>query len=630
MGVSDSVFDRSELRIPLVLGVTGHRDLRSGDAALLCEAVRKIIQDFQDACSDTPIILLSPLPEGADSLCAEAALKMGGNVQVVAALPFPPEIYRATTSFGTDLARLTLDRLLADPRVKHFVTPLPDDIRPANDAEWKTLSEDPAARHKIYAGNGAFISQHSCAIIALWDGAGASDPSGTAELVHSQLSGVRMTALAGGLPGAFQWPETGPVWHVWTVRSGHPDTENRTGEIRTLWLKDDDSPLSEQKLDSEERKQRRKQSQSLQSIFKRMCANLDRFNGRVMRLPEEHLKNGRPKAVEKHFDNSLCHSAWVLERLAGIREAAAFLAMGRGKIVRNGTMLLFWLMAFGLFCSHFYVHWPTEGHATTWRPLLLWGFVLILTLCGGLVYWLRDVERDELDYRSLAEALRVQCAWAQAGIDRGVADSYLQQLRSELAWTRKAIQAILLPAPGFATAFQGLATDLQNNCLQTVRKKWLAGQEGFFEKKRKTLHHSHRLFHYLGFTLAFSGWAMAAWLLWSWKTAADPTWMWLASPTLLVVLGGLCLAYRERRLYGELAHRYGMMQSLFHAANMELAGRLDRNEVAGAQRLLVELGREALTENANWLVPARRPRYSPGSCAATGRWKCWFFEFSCP
>ena len=96
MGVSDSVFDRSELRIPLVLGVTGHRDLRSGDAALLCEAVRKIIREFQEAYPDTPSTLLSPLAEGADSLCAEAALKMDGNVQVMAVRHVTPAQYLTT------------------------------------------------------------------------------------------------------------------------------------------------------------------------------------------------------------------------------------------------------------------------------------------------------------------------------------------------------------------------------------------------------------------------------------------------------------------------------------------------------------------------------------------------------
>ena len=98
--------------VPIVLGLVGHRDLRPGDRDVLKQRLNEIFQQFRDAYPQTPLVLLSALAEGADQLAAEAALDSG--VFVRAPLPFPPEIYRQSTSFDTDDSRRRLDELLAE------------------------------------------------------------------------------------------------------------------------------------------------------------------------------------------------------------------------------------------------------------------------------------------------------------------------------------------------------------------------------------------------------------------------------------------------------------------------------------------------------------------------------------
>ena len=95
--------------VPIVLGLVGHRDLRPGDRDVLKQRLNEIFQQFRDAYPQTPLVLLSALAEGADQLAAEAAL--GSGVFVRAPLPFPPEIYRQSTSFDTDDGRRRLDGL---------------------------------------------------------------------------------------------------------------------------------------------------------------------------------------------------------------------------------------------------------------------------------------------------------------------------------------------------------------------------------------------------------------------------------------------------------------------------------------------------------------------------------------
>src|SRR6266540_3945847 len=73
-------------RLPLVIGVTGHRDLRDQDVARLEREVSAVIarlrHDYLRGKGDTPIIVLSALAEGADrrvALAAEIVMPQAGD-----------------------------------------------------------------------------------------------------------------------------------------------------------------------------------------------------------------------------------------------------------------------------------------------------------------------------------------------------------------------------------------------------------------------------------------------------------------------------------------------------------------------------------------------------------------------
>src|SRR3982075_228065 len=83
-------------RLPLVIGVTGHRDLRDEDVPKLEAEVARIIaglrRDYLKDDGETPIIVLSALAEGADRLVARVALAQGARL--IAPLPLPAAEYR--------------------------------------------------------------------------------------------------------------------------------------------------------------------------------------------------------------------------------------------------------------------------------------------------------------------------------------------------------------------------------------------------------------------------------------------------------------------------------------------------------------------------------------------------------
>src|SRR5215472_4267946 len=96
--------------IPLVLGVTGHRDLRKEDVVELERRVRDLTDQLHNDYPHTSLRLLSPLAEGADRLVARVALE--SDVELFVPLPVPRDDYErdfpeTSDEFNSLLGRAT-------------------------------------------------------------------------------------------------------------------------------------------------------------------------------------------------------------------------------------------------------------------------------------------------------------------------------------------------------------------------------------------------------------------------------------------------------------------------------------------------------------------------------------------
>ncbi|HET9662676.1 MAG TPA: hypothetical protein VFP00_00490, partial [Burkholderiales bacterium] len=72
---------------PLVVGVTGHRDLVAAEVAGIEAIVRRVFDDLQERFPGRPLRVLSPLAEGADRLVALIAEELG--LELYVPLPMP-------------------------------------------------------------------------------------------------------------------------------------------------------------------------------------------------------------------------------------------------------------------------------------------------------------------------------------------------------------------------------------------------------------------------------------------------------------------------------------------------------------------------------------------------------------
>src|SRR3954469_20256613 len=77
--------------VPLVVAVTGHRDLVAAEIPIIRERVRECLNGLRTDYPGRLIAVMSALAEGADRLVAEEALALGLPLTVV--LPMPRSMY---------------------------------------------------------------------------------------------------------------------------------------------------------------------------------------------------------------------------------------------------------------------------------------------------------------------------------------------------------------------------------------------------------------------------------------------------------------------------------------------------------------------------------------------------------
>jgi hypothetical protein len=227
-------------RLPLVIGVTGHRDLREEDIPDLEREVAAVIERLKQdylasrsascrlcrwlrlarlcrwmglSCeSETPLIVLSSLAEGADQLVARVAMKHGARL--IAALPMPRDEYRRDFEPGIKPgAAAEYDKLLAAAGDDVWEVP----FAPGNSVAAVRHHKD--QRDRQYREVGIFIVRHCQVLIALWDG-NEKDMSvgGTAEVVSFKRDGIPLE-VTGSARASLDASEIGPIVHVVTPRA---------------------------------------------------------------------------------------------------------------------------------------------------------------------------------------------------------------------------------------------------------------------------------------------------------------------------------------------------------------------------------------------------------------------------
>ena len=240
-----------DLLVPLVLGVTGHRDIEKNDIPKLKEKIEEIFDYIIEKYPTTPLILLSPLADGADRIIADVVFERFNNKNIIISvpLPFDEEIYKGTFAKGLTeyKAADTEEKLKLEKKSKDEYDKLiklidaqdnkyiPATIPMIFDKKsYDDLSDNDKRlkRREQYTLVGEYIAIHSHILIALEDVTSSGGKGGTSEIVTKKLSG-NYDYFGSKLD--LSEPEQGIVYRINTPKSNNKQLIENKYEIVKLF-----------------------------------------------------------------------------------------------------------------------------------------------------------------------------------------------------------------------------------------------------------------------------------------------------------------------------------------------------------------------------------------------------------
>lgn len=573
-----------EYKIPIILGVTGHRDIEKAQyneiESILTEKIQTLILDKYPK---SPVKLITPLADGADRLVAKVAIKLG--VQIVVALPMDEHIYKSTF-LGEDGSAERMQSVSEfDQLVQHgkanevFVLPqLVDENELANN------SEDQARQFALL---GAFMAKHCHILIALYDGAISENIGGTSQIVRYRSSGVM-----NGLPLKIDCEEFEKIDFVM------PDNLFDTQHTGILWqvTVSRDSVPNDQEVEFQERIT----EDSLKTVnYKKSLDKINDFNRDVEQFLQEIKRADDLNSQVKNADKITIELAQCESNLMAADTANGCLqSIKKTYIAADHLAVIFardhreYFTVFSLFLIGVAVSEWLFSHGIN-SSATLSAYILCLAVGQGIFvhHRNRSVHNKYNEYRALAEALRVQFYWRSAGLKSVVSDHYLRKHQVDTSWISGAVKAV---------SYRTYLNELHD--IDFVITEWIKGQKDYYEAKLKHFIESK---HYVGvfkkilyalmYLSAFLGIYFHSLLSHALLSAL------LSSIPLLYVLMEHKATYMSEP---ELMRSYNIYYRLYARAyeTLEAAERKGADYVKSAKAIIYQLGCEALIENGDWLI----------------------------
>jgi hypothetical protein len=271
------------------------------------------------------------------------------------------------------------------------------------------------------------------------------------------------------------------------------------------------------------------------------------------------------------------------------------------------------------------------SHAAALSNLML---VLYVVSFGGIFIVVARAQMAQhqghfLDYRALAEALRVAIYWRILGIGsrhpddtslfetRGlgaIANAYPIKQSSELAWVKIALRVLELLDRSEASA---KPNGFDAAAHAVARQHWVRGQAAFFRSRGYRYNRIADVLSARGLLLTVPAPFVIVPIVLAFTSSAASGLEAVVRSALLVISGlmpgiaSLMNEYSERLALNAQARQYDRMRVLFERADALLPDMLDATTAPLAQAIYLELGQEAMKENAEWVAIYRQRPIQP-------------------
>lgn len=468
------------------VGIVGHRPnrpLRSDLHAAIATAFALIV-DL--APTDCEISLVSGVAEGADQVAITA---VPANWQIEAILPFTREEYakdfaRAADGSGTDPRAAFNEKLAACNRITEIASP----------------REDGAA----YLRAGLMMLSTIDVLVAVWDGAHAAGPGGTAEIVRS--------AVEANIPVIWINSRTKKTYEVITefAADGTPVLAKGQGEVHAHLLRQLVSPLVARRVEGSAKRTELSERDKADRFFAEpdVAGRSTRIYETVKALLTIGHEKSRSDDMPKDAWDDFLTAAPTASRLHGelkdhveaLYRRSDSLAVYYANTYRSAYVITYGSAFLAVVLALAGLVIPHELPATRQldikailvaAELALVGVIVAVVVVGTRQSW----HQKWMDYRSLAEMLRHLRFLAFLGSHRrfGVRDTELSGRHSQ--WTNdlvgKISRRVGLPDAVIDSAY---LTALNS----AMREFEVEPQLQYHTKNARTLHVMNHALHYAG------------------------------------------------------------------------------------------------------------------------------------
>lgn len=573
--------------VPLLVGVVGHRDLVPDEMPAIRSAAEQLLRAIRDCQPDVPVKLLSGQAEGADLLVAEVAQELG--IGIVAVLPYSSLQCRADLT--SDAARAAFDSTMAG--AERF------ELAPGTDGRADDPQRMGDLRDRQFERAGDLIALHSSLLIAVWDGLDTEHRAGTAQSVKRRRgqeddSAEPARAKTEGLSFAV---DNDLTYEIRCSRRGSP--ASRKDGVSVIGFVTGQATLGPVE-------------RGIPPMLATQLLRTAEFNRDARRHAGRIAQEGR----------GLLQAApgpvlGALPQLDGLFGAADWLAVHYRRCFTRALAARFslWAVLASLLLAF------KKSPDGIFGFLAISAVLLAFALGGLLALWARrgGWDRRYLDYRALAEGLRVDFYWELAGVrahfDDAFAHEGLLHRHAQLEWIRAAmrvvnLRCVLAPSAATPEAFQHTLAAWVGDSDQAGGPGQLHYYRRSIANLKRRLTRSEHASHAMlvtGMVLAIILAADVALPLLDRPRVLTPTPrdLMLTALKMLTAYTAIFEVYLAEKADRTLVRQYQHMELLFALAARELRGTRHNVDKLG---ILRTLGHACLTEHAQWILLHRDKR----------------------
>lgn len=575
-------------RIPLVIGVVGHHTFTSQGHSQLTGLVKSVLGHIQENYPHTQLRIITTLDKGANYVVERAGLAIG--IELALVIPQMDDENDLNDSESTDLI---------SSATSCFTLPKSAEIREKSNTR---LSSGELQYLQAYA----FIARRCHILFAISD-----DSDIISRIIRFKLTGNMdwIPPEYRGMKNHLYPPDQGPVIKL-SLLSLHTHSGDLY-EVNYLFPNETDSHQNEStpfEIEDKHNKIR----------YPGTLDKLDEFNSDVISIREkvEQEKLKFYPLLPDHLTTQLCNEQKNIHGVYMYADALAGFYQKKTRKIINSLYIFSSIMPL-VFILYIRV-WQ--------KPSVIILYVL-LSLLVYLIYWLsrkRKYQVKYLDYRALAEGLRVQFFWRYlelAGKERtlhnkpgdhvlpsSVSDCYLRKQNNVLEWIRDAIRIVSTPD------FNNKCRDNMNDCLRVLQEYWIMDQAKYYAKSASRDDLKAKQFDNLVLPLILAGGITSLFLTGLFPFVAEHGMLkniLILCVGYLPAIGGLLKTYVFTMGYEEQARQYERMANDFSNVLNRLGTLSDPEEF---KSIIHELGKEALRENGDWVALHRdRPLKVPGA-----------------